>query len=384
LVLVFRTANLVKFPFKKTFSAETKLFENNFVQFMCFSTQLIQWYRQNKRNLPWRETTDPYRIWLSEIILQQTRVEQGLPYFLKYVQTYPNLSDFAKANEDEILKYWQGLGYYSRARNMLNTAKQIIKFHNGKFPENYAALIQLKGIGPYTAAAIASFAFNEKVAVVDGNVFRVLSRFLGIYEPINNSAARKLFTKAALELMNKKNPAEFNQAIMEFGATLCKPAKPDCSNCPISSACFAFSKNKIAELPVKIVKPIKRIRYFNYLHLNDSGNTFFKKRESKDIWQGLYEFPLIETPKTINQDELLEHPDFKKLVQKAKIKITNWHSAKKHILSHQIIYARFWQIEMVKGNLKQDKAIIKISEERLAEYPVPRILDIYLKNNNLV
>ncbi|MBX7204671.1 MAG: A/G-specific adenine glycosylase [Bacteroidia bacterium] len=351
---------------------------------MSFSTQLIRWYRKNKRDLPWRETTDPYQIWLSEIILQQTRVEQGLPYFLKYIKAYPTLADFAQAPEDEILKYWQGLGYYSRARNMLNTARQLIKLYQGKFPKKYEELILLKGIGPYTAAAIASFAFNQAVPVVDGNVFRVLSRFLGIYEPINSSVARKLFTKAAFELLDKKNPSEFNQAIMEFGATLCKPAKPDCDNCPISSSCFAFAKNKIAELPVKTPKTKQRIRYFNYIHFTKNGSTFLKKRGPKDIWQGLYEFPLIETQKAINPEELFDHPDFIAWTQKTKIKLINWQSAKKHILSHQIIYARFWQIEVMKGNLKPDKSTIIVSEERLAAYPVPRILDIYLKKINLV
>lgn len=351
---------------------------------MSFSTQLIRWYRKNKRNLPWRETTDPYKIWLSEIILQQTRVEQGLPYYLRYTKAYPTLADFALAQEDEILKLWQGLGYYSRARNMLNTAKQLIKLYNGKFPKKYEELLLLKGIGPYTAAAIASFAFNQAVPVVDGNVFRVLSRFLGIYEPVNNSAARKLFTEAAFELLDKKNPAEFNQAIMEFGATLCKPAKPDCAACPVSAACFAFAKNKIAELPAKTPKTKQRIRYFNYFYFSKNGNTFLKKRGAKDIWQGLYEFPLIETPKPTTPEELFELPDFRKWVQNLEVKIINWHSAKKHILSHQIIYARFWQIEIVKGNLKPDKSVIRVSEERLSEYPVPRILDIYLKKINLV
>lgn len=351
---------------------------------MSFSSQLIKWYRKSKRDLPWRETTDPYQIWLSEIILQQTRVEQGLPYFLRYIKAYPTLADFAHAPEDEILKHWQGLGYYSRARNMLSTAKQVIKFHNGKFPKKYEELLHLKGIGPYTAAAIASFAFNQVVPVVDGNVFRVLSRFLGIYEPINRSTARKLFTEAAFELLDKKNPSEFNQAIMEFGATLCKPAKPDCTRCPVSPSCFALTKNKIAELPVKTPKTKQRIRHFNYIHFTKNGNTLLKKRDAKDIWQGLYEFPLIETPKAINPEELFEHLAFIDWTKKTKIKITNWHSAKKHILSHQIIYARFWQIEVMKGSLKPDKSTIMVSEERLAEYPVPRILDIYLKKINLV
>lgn len=351
---------------------------------MSFSTQLIRWYRKNKRNLPWRETTDPYKIWLSEIILQQTRVEQGLPYYLRYTKAYPTLADFALAPEDEILKHWQGLGYYSRARNMLTTAKQVIKLHNGKFPKKYEELLNLKGIGPYTAAAIASFAFNQAVPVVDGNVFRVLSRFLGIYEPVNSSAARKLFTEAAFELLDKKNPAEFNQAIMEFGATLCKPAKPDCTTCPVSAACFAFAKNKITELPVKTPKTKQRIRYFNYFYFTKNGNTFLKKRDAKDIWRGLYEFPLIETQKPTNPEELFELPDLRKWVQKAEVKIINWESAKKHILSHQIIYARFWHIEIIKGNLNADKSVIRVSKERLTEYPVPRILDIYLKKINLV
>ena len=247
--------------------------------------QLHFWYNKNKRNLPWRETSNPYNIWLSEIILQQTRVEQGLPYYYKFIESYQTITDFANANLNDILKLWQGLGYYSRARNMHIAAQYIRDNNKGEFPDNYNELVKLKGIGPYTAAAIASFAFNEKKAVVDGNVYRVIARFDGIYTDINSTIGKHEFAKIADELLDINNPAIHNQAMMELGAMVCKPQNPDCENCPISNNCFAFLNNEQKNLPVKIKKVKVKTRFFNYLIFDYYGNTYLNQRGANDIWQ---------------------------------------------------------------------------------------------------
>ena len=236
---------------------------------MNFPDELVQWYLKNKRELPWRNTTDAYVIWLSEIILQQTRVEQGLPYFHRFVEKYPNVNSFAAANEEDILKLWQGLGYYSRGRNMLKTARQVTELYGAKFPEQYDDLIKLKGIGEYTAAAISSFSANEARAVVDGNVARVLARYFGIEEPINSTKGKKLIQDTANELLNKEHPGLHNQAMMEFGAMLCKPKNPDCAICPVRAECFAFNNNAIAILPKKLKTVKIKERFFNYLLVTD-------------------------------------------------------------------------------------------------------------------
>ena len=263
---------------------------------MDFSNSLLLWYLQNKRDLPWRNTTNPYFIWLSEIMLQQTRVAQGLPYFLSFIEAFPSIFDLANADEEQVLKLWQGLGYYSRARNMHKTA-QIVAFEfDGNFPDNYNDLLKLKGIGEYTAAAIASFAFNEVVPVVDGNVFRVLSRYFDIITDIATSGAKKEYAALAKELIPKDKPALFNQAIMEFGALQCMPKKPNCNICIFNNSCVALKKKKVAELPVKSKKTKVTYRYFNYvIFLDNDENTIITKRTQKGIWQNLYEFPVIET-----------------------------------------------------------------------------------------
>ena len=262
---------------------------------MEFSNKLISWYLQHKRDLPWRETQNPYYIWLSEIMLQQTRVAQGLPYFMKFTTAFPTVFDLANASEEAVLKLWQGLGYYSRARNLHKTA-QIVAFEmNGVFPENYTNLLKLKGIGDYTAAAIASFSYNECVPVVDGNVFRVLSRYFDVENDISIQSTKKVFAALALELMPKNNPAQFNQAIMEFGALQCVPKSPNCIICPFNESCAALMKNKVDKLPVKNKKIKVTNRFLNYLIYNDSkNNTIIQKRTEKGIWQNLYEFPLLE------------------------------------------------------------------------------------------
>ncbi|MES2747515.1 MAG: A/G-specific adenine glycosylase [Bacteroidota bacterium] len=273
---------------------------------MNFSNSLLQWYLQNKRDLPWRKTTDAYPIWLSEIMLQQTRVAQGMPYFLSFVKAFPTVVDLANADEEKVLKLWQGLGYYSRARNMHKTA-QIVAFElDGKFPNNYTDLLKLKGIGDYTAAAIASFAFNEVVPVVDGNVFRVLSRYFDLETDISSATAKKEFAALAKELMPNDNPALFNQAIMEFGALQCVPKNPNCENCIFSSSCAALQKDKVHLLPIKTKKTKVTNRYFHYLIFEDADkSTLLNKRTEKGIWHNLYEFPVIETEKAVTQESII-------------------------------------------------------------------------------
>ncbi|MDP5122125.1 MAG: A/G-specific adenine glycosylase, partial [Spirosomaceae bacterium] len=262
---------------------------------LTFSKKIIPWFEQHQRNLPWRHTQDPYAIWLSEIILQQTRVAQGLPYYNRFLSHLPTIQDFANAPQEEILRLWQGLGYYSRARNMHATAKVIIEKYDGTFPDNYNELVKLKGIGPYTGAAIASFAFGEAVPVVDGNVFRVLSRVFGIETDIAASSARKEFTELAETLIPQDSPAAFNQAIMEFGALQCTPHQPNCMFCPLQDTCYAFQHEAQGVLPVKLKKTKVRNRYFNYFAVQQDEHFLMNKRAENDIWSGLYEFYLVET-----------------------------------------------------------------------------------------
>ena len=276
--------------------------ESNFF----FAETLLNWYQRHKRNLPWRETTDAYAIWLSEVILQQTRVAQGLPYYLKFIEAYPTVQYLAAAPEDEVLRLWQGLGYYSRARNMHFTAKQVVQEYNGQFPSSYHELQKLKGVGSYTAAAVASFAFKEKVAVLDGNVFRVLSRVFGISDDIAAPASRKVFQQLADSLIPEQAPDTFNQAIMEFGAIQCTPVMPDCMFCPLQTSCFAFNRGLVQELPVKSKAKAVRPRFFHYLVFEWQGSYFMRKRLAGDIWQGLYDFYLYEAAeKSWSTDALL-------------------------------------------------------------------------------
>ncbi|MAP80256.1 MAG: A/G-specific adenine glycosylase [Aequorivita sp.] len=307
--------------------------------------KLISWYLKNKRDLPWRNSSNPYHIWLSEIILQQTRVTQGLPYYLKFLEAYPTVQDLANASEDEILKTWQGLGYYSRARNLHATAKKVANELNGKFPNNYTNLIKLKGVGDYTASAIASIAFNQPNAVVDGNVYRVLSRIIGISTPINSTAGRKEFKLLAQQLINKDKPGTANQAIMEFGARFCVPQNPDCIKCIFNESCYAFQHKKVAQLPVKLKqKPIKK-RFFNYMViLSENNKTLLQQRLSKGIWQKLFEFPLIETQKDVTTSELEKLPQFKNFAKGKTIENITLYNDKPiiHKLSHQHLYTKFW------------------------------------------
>ena len=261
-----------------------------------FSKKVINWYLQNKRDLPWRNTRDAYKIWLSEIILQQTRVEQGLPYYEKFVAAFPTIKDLANAPQDKVMKLWQGLGYYSRARNLQFAAQWVMSEHKGKFPKEYNEIIKMKGVGEYTAAAIASFAYDLPHPVLDGNVYRILSRIFGIHDAIDSSAGKKKFMEKLHELLPVQEAANFNQSIMEFGAIQCVPKNPKCDECIFKNECYAFANEKIELLPIKEKKLIKKDRHFYYLISSDGENTIIKKRADKDIWHSLYEFPLFEKP----------------------------------------------------------------------------------------
>ncbi len=344
---------------------------------MDFSNLLTQWYLQNKRDLPWRNTTDPYPIWLSEIMLQQTRVAQGLPYFLSFTSSFPTVFDLANAEEEQVLKLWQGLGYYSRARNLHNTAKLVAFELGGVFPGNYKELLRLKGVGEYTAAAIASFSYNEVVPVVDGNVFRVLSRYFDIETDIASSGAKKEFSELAKELIPHDNPALFNQAIMEFGALQCVPKNPDCERCVLNSGCLALQKNKVDKLPVKLKKTKVRNRYFNYLVFSDNNQHYIlRKRTEKGIWHNLYEFPLIETASEVEFDAI------SKLISEEyglKFEILSIKPLKNdailHKLSHQHLYIRFYEVR-IQGIVEN-----AISYESMISLPFPIVIHNFIEKD---
>ncbi|MCR5887695.1 A/G-specific adenine glycosylase [Hymenobacter sp. J193] len=306
-----------------------------------FANALLGWYPRHRRDLPWRHTRDPYAIWLSEVILQQTRVKQGLPYYLDFISAYPTVHDLAAAPEDEVLRHWQGLGYYSRARNMHHTARQVVQDYGGRFPGSYAGLLQLRGVGQYTAAAIASFAYDEPVAVLDGNVYRVLARVFGITADIAAPASRKIFQQLADTLIPAEHPAEFNQAVMEFGALQCTPAKPDCLFCPLQSQCFAFQHGMVHELPVKSKAKATRTRHFHYLVLRYNDTVYMRKRTGKDIWQGLYDFALLETDSLEVAPAAVVAHVAQLGGQLATNHVEEPSATFRHVLSHQKLEARF-------------------------------------------
>lgn len=345
---------------------------------MDFIKEVISWYSKNKRDLPWRNTSDPYIIWLSEVILQQTRVEQGLPYFHRFSEAFPTVSDFAAASEDEILQLWQGLGYYSRGRNMHKAAQVVMEEHGGYFPKKYNDLIKLRGIGEYTAAAISSFAGNEANAVVDGNVFRLLARYYGISEPINSLKGKKTFTELANQLIDRQSPGISNQAIMEFGSIVCRPKNPDCSNCPLAISCEALKTGTIQNLPVKLKSNKSMDRYFNYLVAIDNGKILLKKRLKKDIWHSLHDFPLIESTNNFNKKELLGREDVKKYFGED-IKISQTFGPFKHVLSHQNIYAKFFCIENFTDDYKTHQQWIAVDLQNLNQYAQPKLIFAFLE-----
>lgn len=344
---------------------------------MKFSNQLVLWYLHNKRSLPWRRTNNPYYIWLSEIILQQTRVDQGTAYYLKFVKQFPTVQQLALSSEEEILKLWQGLGYYSRARNLHYSAKYIVDELQGEFPKTYNDIIKLKGVGDYTASAIASICFNEPTAVVDGNVYRVLSRYFGIRTPINSSKGIKEFKSLAQELLNNEDTGTHNQAIMEFGAKMCKPQNPDCNICPLSSSCVSLEKGLIKELPVKEKKIKIRKRYFNYLVIHSSNNFTKMEKREKGIWMNLYEFPLIESKNPIDERELINSEKFNEIFKSINVNLKLYkNNLKPHKLSHQHIYSKFWIIN-TDSDMEFNQSWVDIKK-----LPVPVLIDNFLNEYN--
>lgn len=347
------------------------------------SSILINWYHQNKRDLPWRETSDPYLIWISEIILQQTRVVQGLDYYLRFVSRFPDVKSLAQADEDEVLTYWQGLGYYSRARNLHFAAKTIISTFNGSFPRNHADVISLKGVGEYTAAAIVSFAYGEPYAVLDGNVYRVLSRLFAVEEPIDTNAGKKIFSQLAQELLDRHHPGLHNQSIMEFGALQCVPSNPDCGACPLQDCCLALEMGIIARLPRKQGKTKIQNRYFNYFDVRVGNSILVKKRTADDIWKNLYELPLIETPEDVPLNEMLQDQFFMEMFSGGQpIHIASVPTEFKHVLSHRIIYAKFYRIDIDIVPSKLLSECIQIELEELPNYAVSRLVNKYFEKDN--
>ena len=344
---------------------------------MDFSNRLTHWYLQNKRDLPWRNAHEPYQIWLSEIILQQTRVEQGLPYYNTFIEAYPTVVDLANAEIDDVLKLWQGLGYYSRARNLHETAKYVANELDAEFPENYKGLLKLKGVGDYTASAIASICYDEPVAVVDGNVYRVLSRIFGIKTPINTTAGNKEFKELATQLLNRDDPATFNQALMEFGALHCKPQNPACEVCPFNDKCVALKEHQVRELPVKLKKTKVKKRYFNYLVFDiQDSKTILEQRQGKGIWNGLYQFPLVETERLVGKTVLIESEKLQELTfsnEEFSIELLNEEPVV-HKLSHQHLFTRFWLINTNQVSVKP------VDLEKVARYPVPVLIENFLKD----
>jgi A/G-specific adenine glycosylase len=334
-----------------------------------FQISLVRWYEEKKRTLPWRETKDPYLIWLSEIILQQTRVDQGLQYYLKFKSAFPTVQHLANANEMEVLNLWKGLGYYSRARNLHATAKSIIENHHGKFPSSYDEIIKLKGIGSYTAAAISSFAFNEDKAVLDGNVFRVLSRLFNLNTPIDSTLGKKEFQELANEMLDKKNPAQHNQAIMEFGAMQCVPVNPKCDQCPLDFMCEAKAKNLVKQLPYKIGKTKITNKYFVFQIIKNEGEVLLEKRNDSGIWKNMYQFPLVEF---LDAEEKLT------FIQNGKYEYLS--TEVKHILSHQHLYCHFVISTSQEKTANDTQLWVNIVE--FSNYPVPRVIERFVEENS--
>lgn len=341
---------------------------------MTFSRKILDWYSVNKRDLPWRKTRDPYKIWLSEIMLQQTRVAQGMPYYHKFLKAFPTVQDLAAAPEDKVLKLWQGLGYYSRARNLHATAKMVVEKFDGEFPRTYNGLKSLKGVGDYTASAIASFCFDEPEPVVDGNVYRILARYFGVETPINSTEGIKYFKALATEVMNVGEIRDYNQGIMEFGAIQCVPNNPDCMICPLSESCIALQKNSVSNLPVKFNKTKIKNRHFNYLvFLDEANNTWLEQRKGKGIWQNLYQFPLIESEGELQMEQIeIKMQQMGKLPIRDSLSLYNDQPIV-HKLSHQHLYTKFW---IVKSSVILDQGI---PWDSVTDYAVPVLIADFIK-----
>ncbi len=351
-----------------------------------FTKSLITWNNnQNQRQMPWKGETDAYKIWLSEIILQQTRVEQGTAYYQKFVKAFPTIIDLAKANETIIMKMWEGLGYYSRCRNLITTAQFVAAHCNGIFPDNYNEILKLKGVGPYTAAAIASFAFNLPYAVLDGNVYRVLSRFTGNATPIDSTEGKAYFSQLSQQFLDKKNPGTYNQAIMDFGATVCKPKQPLCSSCPLQKNCIAYKTNSINELPVKAKKLQIKKRFFHYFIIQTQNEILIQKRNDKDVWRDLYQFYLLETDEnTFDNDNDIVKVFCKtnNINLKQVTKVTKLYQQK---LTHQIISAKFHEVQLKEKSRFLEYVWVK--KTKLPDYPFAAIINLmfsHKKTENMI
>lgn len=349
-----------------------------------FTQKLMGWYDPTDRPMPWKAIKDPYKIWLSEIILQQTRVVQGLPYYEKFVEAFPTISELAAADDDVIMKLWEGLGYYSRARNMMTAARQVVQDYDGRFPDTYTDILSLKGVGPYTASAIASFAYELPRAVVDGNVYRVLARFFGIDTPIDSTAGKKQVAKLAQDCLDVEQPGRYNQAIMDFGASICTPRQPDCKHCPLQEKCQAYLQNTIQLLPVKVKKLKKRIRFFYFLDIQAANHTILQKRIHKDIWQSLYQFPLIETEKPlVKVHSLKDTPVWQELFSDIGPGIVSQSQSFEQTLTHQKIKAVFLKIEPQELPKTLPDTYFCVPLPEINQYAFPKIIDWYLRDNSL-
>ncbi|HKL07988.1 MAG TPA: A/G-specific adenine glycosylase [Bacteroidales bacterium] len=346
------------------------------------SKTLLTWYEQNKRPLPWRETNNPYSIWISEIILQQTRVNQGINYYYRFIKHFPDIYALANAPVEEVLKIWQGLGYYSRARNMHCAAHQIINNFEGKFPARFQDLLKLKGVGEYTAAAIASIAFHIPEPALDGNVYRVLSRLFGIAESPQKAKGKKIFKQKAFALIQNQPPGIFNQALMEFGALQCMPKNPDCHQCVLQNYCFAFQNKLVTELPVKKTKINQRLRYINFLYIQYQNKIFIEQRKKNDIWKLLYQLPLIETKQPASIENITNQTLWKKVFKGTKVNIQNISGEKIHHLSHQKLLTRFYHIKINHPNSYLIKNYLQINSENIEKYSVPKLIENYLDEIN--
>lgn len=339
------------------------------------NADLLEWYEGAKRPLPWRQTKDPYLVWVSEVILQQTRVDQGIPYYLRFVDRFPSISSLALAKEDEVLKHWEGLGYYSRARNLLFTAQYIHTELNDNFPETHEGLLKLKGIGPYTAAAIGSIAFNLPLAAVDGNVYRVLSRFYGIMESVDESSTKRKIELIAQHILQRACPGDHNQAMMELGATVCTPIDPKCNACPLQGSCTSERLKLQSTLPLRSKKTKVRIRYFYYQVSVCNDETLIRRRETKDIWQGLYEFPYIESQKKLSDLELIEL--LKPTDSDVVVSIS---SEFEHLLSHQRIFAKFVLIRTERLRMSD---LMRVKVSKLSSFAFPKLINRYIDQQGL-
>jgi A/G-specific adenine glycosylase len=346
-----------------------------------FTRQLLNWNRkENKREMPWKGEKDPYKIWLSEIILQQTRVGQGMKYYRKFIEEFPSIHDLAAAEDQRVFKLWEGLGYYSRCRNLIKTAKLVSGELNGIFPGTYEEILKLKGIGPYTAAAIGSFAFALPYAVVDGNVYRVLSRYFNISAPVDSVEGKRIFANLAQEILDKNNPGEYNQAIMDFGATICKPLSPECGSCPLNKNCKAFLINRVKELPVKQKLTRIKQRWFNYLFLEKENKVAIIKRNAKDIWQDLYEFPLVETSRASTPALILREAEKVYGLKGMDYEKLSVSGIKSQQLSHQLIRGRFIKLK-VANTINSSAAWIWVDKEEIKSYSFPRFIYQYFSEH---